>query len=198
METIQEIRKRRLGLGISLGQLARAVGRSVATISRIERGQIRPSYDLVQRILEYLEAHEGVAAPHLTARDVMSRQLITVESATQLTAAVQLMERGGYSQLPVTEGGTVVGSLSEATVLRSLGQANGRRNRVRDVMEPLYPQVDEACPADLLGTILTRYPAAVVLRRGVPAGIVTKIDLIRGLKGTALRRPAAASITPSG
>jgi predicted transcriptional regulator len=193
MESLAEIRRRRLGLGISLGELARAVGRSDATISRIERGQIRPSYDLVRRILEYLETHEGIAAPHLRAREVMNPQLVTVEAATQLSQAVQLLERGGYSQLPVAEGGRLIGSLSEATVLKALAGPNGRRTRVRDVLEGLYPQVDEECPADLLATILTRYPAAIVLRRGEPVGIVTKIDLIRGLRGTTLRR----TVTPS-
>src|SRR5580700_6299912 len=38
MDPLEEIRKRRLTLGIGLGELARAVGRSEATISRIERG----------------------------------------------------------------------------------------------------------------------------------------------------------------
>ena len=196
MESLAEIRRRRLGLGISLGELARAVGRSDATISRIERGQIRPSYDLVRRILEYLEAHEGVAAPHLRAREVMNSQLVTVESSTQLAQAAQLLERGGYSQLPVTEGGRLIGSLSESTVLKALAGPNGRRTRVRDVLEGLFPQVDEDCPADLLATILTRYPAAVVLRRGEPVGIVTKIDLIRGLRGTSLRRAPTSVGSP--
>jgi len=55
VNVLVEIRKRRLALGISLGELARAVGRSDATLSRIERGKIRPSYDLVQQVLKYLE-----------------------------------------------------------------------------------------------------------------------------------------------
>jgi predicted transcriptional regulator len=96
----------------------------------------------------------------------------------------------------VAEGGRLIGSLSESTVLKALAGPNGRRTRVRDVLEGLYPQVDEECPADLLATILTRYPAAVVLRRGEPVGIVTKIDLIRGLRGTTLRRTVA--VPPAG
>jgi len=188
MEPLAEIRKRRLSLGLSLGDLARAVGRSDATISRIERGQIRPSYELVQRILGFLEEQEGAVAPHLTAADVMKREVVTVAGDAQLHLAAQVMDRGAFSQLPVVESGRVTGSLSETSLLRALGQPRGRRARVRDVLEPAYPQVDGRFPADLLAGILTRYPAVLVVQRGELQGIVTKTDLIRGLRGTPLRR----------
>jgi predicted transcriptional regulator len=188
MDHLAEIRKRRLALGISLGELARAVGRSNATLSRIERGQIRPSYDLVQRILTYLEAQEGFAAPRLTVQDVMNRVLVTVESSAPLAKAAQRLEGGAFSQLPVVDGRAVVGSLSETALLRALGQPNARSTRVRDVLEPAYPVVDEGFPADLLPGLLGRYPAVLVATKGSLQGIVTKADLIRGLRGTSLRR----------
>lgn len=191
MDTFSEIRKRRLALGISLGELARAVGRSNATLSRIERGRIRPSYDLVQQILEYLEAREGRAAPKLTVGDVMNRELVTIESTASLATAAQRMEGGAFSQLPVVDGGKVVGALSEAALLRALGDATARRARVRDVLEPAYPVVDPGFPAELLPEVLGRYPAVLVASRGELQGIVTKADLIRGLRGTPFRRPAA-------
>lgn len=189
MDTFTEIRKRRLALGISLGELSRAVGRSDATLSRIERGRIRPSYDLVQQILAYLEAQEGFATPRLTVGDVMTRSLVTIESSATLTTAAQRMEGGAFSQLPVVDGGKVVGSLSETALLRALGGPLARRARVRDVLEPAYPVLDVAFPADLLPGLLGRYPAVLVAQRGDLLGIVTKTDLIRGLRGTSLRRP---------
>jgi predicted transcriptional regulator len=188
MDTLTEIRKRRLALGISLGELARAVGRSDATLSRIERGQIRPSYDLVQQILTYLEAKEGFAAPRLTVGDLMSRTLVTIESSSTLSTASQRLEGGAFSQLPVVDGGKVVGSLSESALLRALAEPSARRTRVRDVLEAAYPVVDEGFPADLLPGLLGRYPAVLVARKGDLQGIVTKADLIRGLRGTPLRR----------
>ncbi|MCI4360296.1 MAG: CBS domain-containing protein [Thermoplasmata archaeon] len=174
MDSLAQVRKRRLQLGISLGELARAVGRSDATLSRIERGQIRPSYDLVQRILAYLEQRETISAPHLTAADVMKREVVTIGAEAPLAQAALQMERGAFSQLPVVGGSRVTGSLSETALLRALGEPGGRRARVRDVQEPAYPQVDGAFPA--------------VLRHGDLVGIVTKTDLIRGLHGTPLRR----------
>jgi predicted transcriptional regulator len=193
MDKIEEIRKRRLALGISLGELARAIGRSDATVSRIERGRIRPSYELVQRILTYLEAQEGSAAPHLTVGDLASRALVTVESSAPLATAAQRLEGGAFSQLPVVDGQRVVGSLSESALLRALAGPDGKRLRVRDVLESTYPLVGEEFPAELLPALFSRYPAVLVVRRGVPVGIVTKADLIRGLRGRPIRRPAGPS-----
>ncbi len=191
MDALTEIRRRRTALGISLGELAHAVGRSDATLSRIERGQIRPSYDLVQRILNYLEAQEGLTAPRLTVAELMSRTLTSVESGATLATAAQRMESGAFSQLPVLDDGRVVGALSETALLRALAQPNAHRLRVRDVLEVAYPVVDEGFPADLLPPLLGRYPAVLVAHRGEVRGIVTKADLIRGLRGTPLRkRPA--------
>ncbi len=190
MDALPEIRKRRLSLGLSLGEVARAVGRSNATLSRIERGQIRPSYDLVQRLLGYLEEREGVASPRLTAADVMNQSPVTVDAGASLAAAAQAMERGAFSQLPVVDSGRVTGAVSETALLRALALPSGRRMRVREVQEAAYPQVDRNFPADLLASLLTRYPAVLVAQRGDLEGIVTKTDLIRGLRGTPLRRPA--------
>jgi predicted transcriptional regulator len=188
MDSITDLRKRRLSLGIPLGEVARAVGRSDATLSRIERGQIRPSYELVQRILGYLEEREGVAAPHMRACDVMHAEVVFVEASSSLSQASEVMERGGFSQAPVVDGGRVTGSISETAILRTLARPEARRIRVRDVQEGAYPQVDANCPADLLTALLTRYPAVLVARRGEVCGIVAKSDLIRGLRGTPLRR----------
>lgn len=191
MDTFTEIRRRRVALGISLGELARAVDRSDATLSRIERGQIRPSYELVQRILSYLETQEGLSAPRLTVGELMHRPLVTVESGATLATAAQRMESGAYSQLPVVDDGRVVGSLSESALLRALAPTSAHRLRVREVLEPAYPVLDERFPADLLPPLLGRYPAVLVARRGELQGIVTKADLIRGLRGASLRRPPA-------
>jgi predicted transcriptional regulator len=193
MEALTDIRKRRLSLGIPLGEVARAVGRSDATLSRIERGQIRPSYDLVQSILRYLEEREGVAAPHMRASDVMHTEVVCVDASSSLSQASEVMERGGFSQAPVVDGGRVTGSISETAILRTLARPEARRIRVRDVQEGAYPQVDASCPADLLTSLLGRYPAVLVVRRGELCGIVAKSDLIRGLRGTSLRRPPGAA-----
>jgi predicted transcriptional regulator len=188
VNVLVEIRKRRVALGVPLGELARAVGRSDATLSRIERGRIRPSYELVQRILKYLEEQEGLAAPRLTVRDIMNRTVVTVDASATLHVAAERMEGGAFSQLPVVSDRRAVGALSEGALLRALGHPRAHRIRVREILEPAYPLVDEAFPAELLPALFGHYPAVLVSRRGDLKGIVTKADLIRGLHGTSLRR----------
>jgi predicted transcriptional regulator len=188
VNVLVEIRKRRVALGVPLGELARAVGRSDATLSRIERGKIRPSYELVQRILQYLEEQEGLATPRLTVREIMNRSVVTVDSSATLHVAAQRMETGAFSQLPVLSDGRVVGSLSEGALLRALGHPRARRIRVREILEPAYPLVDEGFPAELLPSLFVHYPAVLASRRGDLKGIVTKADLIRGLHGSTFRK----------
>ncbi len=192
MDELPQIRKRRLALGISLGELARAVGRSDATISRIERGRIRPSYDLVQQILSVLESRESAASPRLTVAEIMNRDLVTVDSGAAVATAAQRLEGGAFSQLPVVDAGRVVGSVTESGLLRALAAPGGKRARVRDVLEGAYPIVDEEFPAELLPGLFAKYPAVLIARRGSPIGIVTKADLIRGLRGQSLRRTSPA------
>ena len=184
MDALTEIRRRRRALGLPLGEVARAVHRSDATLSRIERGQIRPSYQLVQQIWTYLEEKERALVTHMTAADVMTRQVRTVDGATSLVEAARLMEQHAISQIPVTENGRVTGSLSESGVLRVLAQAGSRRgpSRVRDSQENAYPQVDLDFPTDLLTDLLARVPAVLVVHRGTLSGIITRSDLIRRLR----------------
>ncbi len=194
MDSLSEIRKRRRALGLPLSALAQAIGRSDATLSRIERGQIRPSYELVRRIEAYLDEQEGALMPGLTAKDVMTRTVYTVEGTTPLNQAGAVMEQHGISQIPVVEGGRVTGSVSEAAILRALAQHQSQRAmaRVREVQESAYPVVDTDFSVELLASLLTRVPAVLVAHRGNLQGIVTKTDLIRGLRASTFRRPPPA------
>jgi predicted transcriptional regulator len=196
MDLIPQLRKRRLALGIPLGELAAAVGRSDATLSRIERGQIRPSYELVERILHVLEQREGIAAPALRASNLMNPTVVSLDGGLVLSEAARRLEQHGFSQAPVLDGGKITGSISESELLRNLAHPGERAVKVRDMQEPSYPLVDVGFPAELLAPLLTRYAAVLVARGGELQGIVTKTDLIRGLRGVPLRRPAEAARRP--
>ena len=55
---IQEIKKRRIALGISQKKLANTVGASQSLIAKIESNRVNPSYDIVKKIFEYLDRME--------------------------------------------------------------------------------------------------------------------------------------------
>jgi predicted transcriptional regulator len=137
-----------------------------------------------------------VASPGLRAGDLMNPNVVLVEAGWALSEAAQRLERHGFSQAPVEEGGRVTGSISESVLLKALAHPADRRAKVRDVQEASYPQVDAGFPADLLPPLLTRVAAVLVMRRGELQGIVTKTDLIRGLRGVPLRRPPGVPEAP--
>jgi cystathionine beta-synthase len=90
------------------------------------------------------------------------------------------------SQIPVVEEGECVGGLIESTLMtRALAQPPILDRPVREVMDPPFPVVDAAFPADRLAPVLTREsPAALVQRGGQLIGIVSRYDLLQQLIGS--------------
>ena len=56
----------------------------------------------------------------LTAKDVMSRDLVTVEPATPLKTLIQMLAKRPIKRLPVVRDGRLVGIISRVDVLRAL------------------------------------------------------------------------------
>jgi CBS domain-containing protein len=65
-------------------------------------------------------AEDYVKSHGLTARDVMTRPVVTVPADASLDAAVALMEKHRVKRLPVVDGGRPVGIISRADVLRAV------------------------------------------------------------------------------
>lgn len=81
-----KLRSLRKGKGITLSQVSERSGLSISYISKIERDHVRPSFDILQRIVEVLG---------LTLSDVLAEPLINgdSETATELekqAAALQI------------------------------------------------------------------------------------------------------------
>ena len=64
-------------------------------------------------------------ADELTAANVMARDVVTIGPMCAVEEAAQLMVERRISALPVTEGGRVVGMVSETDVLRMFVRAMG-------------------------------------------------------------------------
>lgn len=81
-----KLRSLRKNKGVTLSQVSERSGLSISYISKIERDHVRPSFDILQRIVEVLG---------LTLSDVLAEPLITgdSENATELerqAAALQI------------------------------------------------------------------------------------------------------------
>src|SRR5215470_3095531 len=116
-----------------------------------------------------------------TVGDVMSRNLLTVEPTTALSAATELMNDRGVGAALVLSGGTVSGILTERDVLRAVatGRVEGTNVAAWMTRDPETTDVAES----------TSLAAAVMLRgnfrhlpatdAGKPVGIVSIRDLMR-------------------
>ena len=73
---------------------------------------------------QFLE-HVRSAGRH--ARDVMSREVVTVTPATPLSEVAALLQRHGIKRVPVVEDRRLVGIVSRADLVRALAHGEERR-----------------------------------------------------------------------
>ena len=137
----------------------------------------------------------GFLEESLTLADVLAARrdaepVVGVAPEATLAEAISIMMQRGISQMPVLDGATVVGSLSERGVLNHLiGDAGARDRPVRDVMAAPLPVVPRSVQLDRLTATLDGEAGAVLVQDepsgdGAPATafhIVTRSDLIAAL-----------------
>jgi len=176
LSSLSEARKR---LGLTQRELAKLSGVSQSLISKIERGKINPSYEAVKRILQALELVRSEKSRGLTAGDICTRNVISVESTDPLGKAIKLMKRYGISQLPVLRRGKVVGSISESTIVKKLEEIKSPEVTVGALMDEAFPTVPETASLELLRDLFQEYPAVLLQKNGKITGIVTRADLFK-------------------
>jgi len=176
LSSLTELRKR---LGLTQRELAKLSGVSQSLISKIERGRINPSYEAVKRIIQALEAIRSEKGIGLTASDICTRNVISVEATDPLSKAIKLMKKYGISQLPVLRRGKVVGSISESTIVRKLEKIKSPDVMVEALMDEAFPTVPETSSLDLLRKLFQEYPAVLLQKNGKITGIVTRADLFK-------------------
>jgi len=183
LESLARLRRR---LGLTQRDLARLSGVSQSLISKIERRRINPSYEAVRRILEALERARAEHSKGLLAKDICTREVISVEASDPLSRAISLMRKHGISQLPVLRSGRLVGSISESTIMRGLEKIRSLKIRIEEIMDEEFPSIPEEASLTLLRQLLQEYPAVLLQKNGKITGIVTKADLFKVLdSGTA-------------
>ena len=109
--------------------------------------------------------------------------LVSVTPQDKLKLAVQLFHRHNISQLPVIEGGKVVGALNEASIMKSLHDGVDLNNQdIGVVMGNPLPVLDEGTDiSEAFRLLLGGSPALVVTRDGAPFGLISRFDLINTL-----------------
>jgi cystathionine beta-synthase len=111
-------------------------------------------------------------------------QVEAVDAEVTLSDAIARLIDRGISQMPVIEGGEVIGSLTERSILNKLMEQPGaRESPVREVMGKPFPVVPREIHVDHLSSYLEKDMGAVLVHTesGDNFEIITKSDLISAL-----------------
>jgi CBS domain-containing protein len=148
---------------------------------------------------------------HLTARDVMRRQVVTVDPEMTVADLMQRFLESRITGAPVVgDDGKVLGVISQTDLLRYhrragppvapavssyFESANGdgfverlqtgapRTTRVRELMTPVTFMIEDTTPVREAARLMVRRHVhrLIVTRRGKLAGIITSMDVMRAL-----------------
>jgi predicted transcriptional regulator len=181
LPSLDEIVRRRKGLGLNQIELARLVGVSQSFVAKVESKKINPSYILTKEIFDTLENLERKREEK--AKEIMHEKVVGMGMDESLSKAAKLMNESGYSQLPVFSDKRAVGSISEKALLDQilkLGDPSKlSKVTVEEVMEEVFPQIDETTPLTVISSLLQYSSATLVTRKGLVVGIITKADLLK-------------------
>ena len=132
---------------------------------------------------------KGFLAPEgITARDLVATKkvapLISIECSEKVVEAAHLMTQHGFSQVPVTSGGRIVGAISEAQLYAEIVRSpEVKHGPIERIMQPAFPFADISTHIDALATMLTPENPAVLVRdfKSDETFIITRSDIIQAL-----------------
>lgn len=182
LPSIQEIKKKRVTLGISQKRLANAVGTSQSLIAKIETGRVNPSYDAIKKIFEFFDTIE--LPKQGMARDVEKKDLVWIRKTDRVKEAAETMRLYGFSQLPIRDEREeiCIGSISERQIIHELMKAQDPKSfyekPVNEIMAEQFPVVDETIPVTAVASLLQHSQAVLTARKGKVVGIITPSDLL--------------------
>ncbi len=170
--TGEYMRNMRKKAGLSQAGLAKSIGISQAHIAKIEGGKVNPTLATVNKIIAAIHPKEIKKC-----RDIMVRHLRVMRPSDPAKKTLAVMHRYGISQLPVVRNNSVVGSVSESTLLKNFEKIESKK--ISDIMDKPFPIVDENEDIGILPPLLEFHQAVLVSSKGRICGIITKLDVLR-------------------
>ena len=134
---------------------------------------------------EWMRENQLLDSPRLNLHDVLgrkngTRQVVSVAPGTSVRQALGLMNLHDVSQLPVMDGESCVGSVSDWSLSqKSLENAKLLEATVSEVMDSPFPVVSSDQPVDSVVKLLSKVnPAVLVQEDGAVQGIITRSDML--------------------
>ncbi|MBR6870924.1 MAG: CBS domain-containing protein [Candidatus Methanomethylophilaceae archaeon] len=135
------------------------------------------------KLFETLEAMKQEGNKDLTAIDVASKNVVTVQSSDNVHRASEILKSTGYSQLPVLRGEVPVGSISERDIFDMLRQGytmdQMKVTSVVKVMNESFPIVSDSTPITLVTMLMSDSNAVLVAQKGRIVGLITNADMLK-------------------
>ena len=184
LPSIDELKKRRIKLGLSQRKFASYLGVSQSTITKIENKKLSPSYELVKKAYDILDSF---GSPQIgLAGDISIKKVISVQDNDVISKAVQILQQQGFKQLPVRDKENHwVGSISERSISNRLLKVSNPKlllsREVAEVMDEAFPTIAEDTPISIAIPLLQHFQAVLTTKKGRVTGIVTNADLVRML-----------------
>jgi CBS domain-containing protein len=125
----------------------------------------------------------------MIARDIMTRDVITVSPTTSVKNLAMLLIKNQISGAPVADrSGKIIGVVSESDIVAKRGK------NVRDIMSKKLISVDEQTPVEKIAQLMTTHKIKrlPVMDGGRVLGIVSRADIVSAIaqgKHVALHTP---------
>ncbi len=120
-----------------------------------------------------------------TVRDLLGapkQAIVTATSTEKVRDVIEKLKTKGISQVPVVDGGKLLGIVAEVDLLRHLVTGSGTLDSaVGPLVEGDYATVSPDTKIELVQNALQDAKVAIVLEAGEVVGLVSKIDLIEFL-----------------
>jgi cystathionine beta-synthase len=128
----------------------------------------------------YLEEREFA-----TARDILRKQgnhqrLVTIDVDLTIEEAILVMSQEGISQVPVTRGEQIIGTVTDSRILKNLIENPGiSKEKVQEIMDDPLPFVAMDNTVDVLSSLIDKKVSAVLVRdENNQTHIITQHDIL--------------------
>ena len=125
---------------------------------------------------------EGLGSVSDLLRLKPSSEIISARAHDRVREVIATLKDNGISQIPVLRDGTLIGVVTEVSLLRYLATGeHSLQSTVEDLVESDYATVSPNTSIETVHALLGDARMAIVLEREQIVGVVTKIDVIEYL-----------------